>query len=180
MNSMNTWILIPRYIALRTALYGAPKNETSARDQPNPIRRLVDGVGVGSRTRSNLITCRCCVFLEYATVQTRAWLTSLLYTSRTAQIPFVSPPPIGQRSIVMSVSVCVCVCLSVRDHIFGTTRPIFTKFFVHVSGDIGSVLLCRCCDTLYNFCFMDNVISRGCLTSPPSWSAVHTQPWAWL
>jgi len=39
---------------------------------------------------------------------------------------------------VMSVSVCVCVCVcvcvfecvcvSVRDHIFGTARPIFTKF----------------------------------------------------
>jgi len=33
--------------------------------------------------------------------------------------------------------VCLClsvsVCLSVRDHIFGTTRPIFTKFFVHVT-----------------------------------------------
>jgi len=32
------------------------------------------------------------------------------------------------RSIVLSVSVCACVCLSVRHHIFGTTRPIFTKF----------------------------------------------------
>ena len=43
-----------------------------------------------------------------------------------------TPPPVGERSIVMSVSVCVCVCvcvcLSVRDHIFGTTRPIFTNF----------------------------------------------------
>jgi len=30
----------------------------------------------------------------------------------------------------MSVSVCVSlrVCLSVRDYIFGTTRPIFTNF----------------------------------------------------
>jgi len=28
----------------------------------------------------------------------------------------------------MSVSVCLCVCLSLRDHISGTTRPIFTKF----------------------------------------------------
>jgi len=28
----------------------------------------------------------------------------------------------------VSVCVCLCVCLSVRDHIFGTTRPIFTKF----------------------------------------------------
>ena len=43
---------------------------------------------------------------------------------------FVTPSAILQRSIVMSVSVCVCVslCLSVCDHIFGTTRPIFTKF----------------------------------------------------
>ena len=24
--------------------------------------------------------------------------------------------------------VCVCVCVSVRDHIFGSTRPIFTNF----------------------------------------------------
>jgi len=37
------------------------------------------------------------------------------------------PPPIGERSIAMSVS--VCVCLSVHDHIFGTTRPIFTEIF---------------------------------------------------
>ena len=28
----------------------------------------------------------------------------------------------------MSVSVCVCVFFSVRDHIFGTARPIFTEF----------------------------------------------------
>jgi len=37
-----------------------------------------------------------------------------------------TPPPIGERSIVMSVS--VCVCLSVRDHIFGNTHPIFIIF----------------------------------------------------
>jgi len=28
----------------------------------------------------------------------------------------------------MSVSVCLSLCLSVRDHIFATARPIFTKF----------------------------------------------------
>jgi len=28
---------------------------------------------------------------------------------------------------VVTVSVCLCALLSVRDHIFGTTRPIFTK-----------------------------------------------------
>jgi len=30
---------------------------------------------------------------------------------------------------VMTVSVCLFVCLSVREHISGTTIPIFTKFF---------------------------------------------------
>ena len=53
----------------------------------------------------------------------------------TAQTPLprlVTPPSIGERSIAMNVSVClsvsVCVCLSVRDHISGTTRPVFNKF----------------------------------------------------
>jgi len=35
----------------------------------------------------------------------------------------------------------VCVCLSVRNHIFGTTRLIFTKSLVHVTYGRGSVLL---------------------------------------
>jgi len=30
------------------------------------------------------------------------------------------------------VCVCVCVCFSVRDHIFRTKRPIFTKFLCTV------------------------------------------------
>jgi len=42
---------------------------------------------------------------------------------------YYSAPDRGARSIVMSVSAFVCVCLSVCDHIFGTTRPIFTEFF---------------------------------------------------
>jgi len=39
------------------------------------------------------------------------------------------------------VCVCVCVCVSVRDHIFGFTRPIFAKFLVRVTYGRGSVLL---------------------------------------
>ena len=59
----------------------------------------------------------------------------------------------------MSVSVCVCVvCLSVRDHIFGTTRPIFTKFLVHVTYGRASVLLWLRSDTLCTFDFVDDVI----------------------
>ena len=69
-------------------------------------------------------------------------------------------PPIGERSIVMIVSVCLCVsvCLSVRKHISGNTRPIFTKFTVHVTYGRGSVLFWRRCDKLCTSGFMDDVI----------------------
>jgi len=46
------------------------------------------------------------------------------------------------------MSVSVCVCVSVRDHIFGTTRPIFTNFFAHVTYRRRSLLLWRGSDTL--------------------------------
>ena len=44
--------------------------------------------------------------------------------------------------------VCLSVCLSVRDIIFGSTRPIFTKFFVLVTYGHGSVTFWRRCDRL--------------------------------
>jgi len=51
------------------------------------------------------------------------------------------------------------VCsVSVRDHIFGTTRPIFASFFVHVTYGRGSVHLWRRSDTLCTFGFMDDVM----------------------
>jgi len=50
------------------------------------------------------------------------------------------------------------VCLSVQDHIFGITRLVFTKFFVHVAYGCGSVLLWRHSDTLCNSGFMDDVM----------------------
>ena len=67
----------------------------------------------------------------------------------------ITPPPIGERSIVMSVS--VCLCLSVRDHIFGTTCR-SSPIFVHVTYGHGSVLLWWRNDTLCTSGFMDDVI----------------------
>jgi len=58
----------------------------------------------------------------------------------------------------MCVSVSACVCLSVRDHVFGTTRPIFTKFSVLVTYGCGSVLLWQRNDMLRISGFMDDVI----------------------
>jgi len=63
-------------------------------------------------------------------------------------------PPIGEWSIVMRVSVCLSVC----DHIFGTTRPIFNKSFVYVSYGRGSVLLWRRSDVLRISGFVDDVV----------------------
>ena len=59
------------------------------------------------------------------------------------------------------MSVCLSVCLSVHDHIFGTARPIFTKFCAcdGVTYGRGSVRFYRQRgDTLCIFGFMDDVI----------------------
>ena len=75
---------------------------------------------------------------------------------------FVTPSPIGERSIAISASVCVCVCvcvcLSSSDHIFGTTRPIFIEFVMRVTYCRGSVLLWRRSDMSCISGFMDDVI----------------------
>ena len=73
-------------------------------------------------------------------------------TTQSACHQISTSPPLGRRSSVMAVSVCVCICLSVREHISGTTRPIFTHFFVHVAyGRRSSLLLSRRRDTVCTF-----------------------------
>jgi len=61
-------------------------------------------------------------------------------------------------TVSVCMSVCVSVCLSVRDHTFGTTRPIFTKIFVLVAYGRGSVLFRWRIDMLCISGFMDDVI----------------------
>ena len=69
------------------------------------------------------------------------------------------------------VCLSVCVCLSVSDHIFGSTRPIFTEFFLHVTCGRGRVLPRRrrvilCTSGLFMMSYL--FIGQGCSTSPPS------------
>jgi len=76
-----------------------------------------------------------------------------------------------------------CVCLSVLDHIFGTTRPIFTKFLCMLPMAVswpssGGVVTRYVLPVLWMTSYL--LISQGCSTSPPSLSAVHAQPWACL
>ena len=58
----------------------------------------------------------------------------------------------------MSARVRVSVCLSVRDHIFVTTRPNLHQVFLRVTYGCGSVLLWRRNDMLRISGFMDDVI----------------------
>ena len=60
----------------------------------------------------------------------------------------------------MSVFVCLCVCLCacLSAIIFGTTRPIFTKFLMHVTYGLGSIILWRRSDALCTSGFVDDVI----------------------
>ena len=69
---------------------------------------------------------------------------------------FYSAP--GRGAEYCDGRVCLSACLSVRDHVFGTTRPIFTNFFIHVTHGGGSVLIWRRSDTLCTSGFMDDVI----------------------
>jgi len=92
--------------------------------------------------------------------------------NRRFWVNFIIPPPIGELSIVMSVSACLCVFFSVREHIFRTTRPIFTNFFVHVTYGRGSVLLwgfggviiCYVFPVLRMTSYL--LINQGCSMSP--------------
>jgi len=71
----------------------------------------------------------------------------------------ITPPPlVGAEYCNERVCLSVCVCLSARDHIFGTTRPIFTEFLAHVTYGRGSVLRSGRSDTLCTFGFMYDVI----------------------
>ena len=56
---------------------------------------------------------------------------------------YCSAPDRGAKYCDKRARARVCVCLSVRDYIFGTARPIFTKFCMRVSYGCGSVLLWR-------------------------------------
>jgi len=71
---------------------------------------------------------------------------------------FDSAPDRGAEYRDERVCLRVCVCLSVRDHIFESARPIFTKCFVHVTRGRGSVLIGRRFDTLRTSGFMDDVM----------------------
>ena len=85
---------------------------------------------------------------------------------------FISPP-IGEWSIMMTVSVWVslCVCLSVRDHSFGPTRAIFTNCscmlpMAVARSSSGGVVICYVLPVLCMTSYL--LMKQGRSTSLPS------------
>ena len=71
--------------------------------------------------------------------------------------PIITPPPIGERSIVMSVSVSLCVFVCPRSCFRNYTSDPH-QIFVHVNYGRGSDLIWRLCDTLCTSGLMNDLI----------------------
>ena len=77
--------------------------------------------------------------------------------------------------VSVNLSVFVCVCLSASISLEPMDRPSFTKFFVQIPCDCGSVLLWRRCDTLCTSAFMDDITFGRNGSYGDAWKA-HCQP----
>ena len=64
---------------------------------------------------------RCCIRAEWQELIARAIASANSASPTNDSAPFVTPPTVGKQGIATSVS----VSLSVREHVSGTTRPIF-------------------------------------------------------
>jgi len=86
---------------------------------------------------------------------------------------FVTPTPIGERSIVMSVSVClsVCLCVCLRSNLRNCTSDRHRVFLYMLPMAVarsssGGVMVRHVLPVLWmTSCLL---ISQGCSTSPPS------------
>jgi len=72
-----------------------------------------------------------------------------------------SPLPRSRCEVLQSacLSVCLSVCLSLSSHIPEITSAHFTRFSVHITGDLGSVLVWRQWNTLCPSGFVDDIMS---------------------
>ena len=91
------------------------------------------------------------------------------YDSATLTYLLITPPPRGVRSLVMRLS------LFLREHISGTTCPIFANFCAcYLRGD-STVLFWRRCGTLCTSGFMDLLRRvKARMTGDANWRIVKT------
>jgi len=88
---------------------------------------------------------------QFRTITVTARLNRL--TNESAHYYFAP----GRAAKYCNGRVCVSVCVFFREHISGTTRPIFTKYFAFVLWPCISFPLGRC-DMLCVSGFMDDII----------------------
>jgi len=91
----------------------------------------------------------------YHSVVSECWFLSVTFVCVLLLRPDRGAEYCDER---VCLSVCLCLCLSVRDYIFGTTRPIFTKFILLDIYDRNSILFWRRSDTLCTSGFTYDVI----------------------
>ena len=103
-------------------------------------------------------------------------LTCLLLSSYSA------PDRGVDWSIILSVSACVCVCLSAiissELHVRSLRSILCMLPMVVARSCYGGIVIRYVLPVLWMTSYL--IIRQGCSTSPPSWSGVHTQLWAWL
>ena len=89
-------------------------------------------------------------------------------------------------SVCMCVCVCVCLCVAVcltaiipsGLHIRSSPKFLCMSPMAVARSSSGGALIRYVLPVLWMTSCLH--ISQGCSTLPPSWSAVRTQPWAWL
>jgi len=86
---------------------------------------------------------------------------------------------------LVCLSACVYVCLSAiilsyfkKQHIRSSPNFLCMLPIAVAQSFSGGTLIRFVLPVLWMTSYF--LISQGCLTSPPSWSTVHMQPWAWL
>ena len=87
-----------------------------------------------------------------------------------------------ESEVLWWARLCVCVCLPARSslEIHARSSLIFLCMLLMATARScsGGVVIRYVLPVLWMTSYL--FISQGWSTSPPSWSAVHTQPWAWL
>jgi len=95
---------------------------------------------------------------------------------------YYSAPNRGAEYCDERVCLCVCVCLSViiysDQHVRSSPNFLCMLHMTVARSFSGGEVIRYVLPVLWITSYL--LISQGCSTSPPSWSAVHTQPWAWL
>ena len=122
--------------------------------------------------------------LARAPTRRTAWFHRVISpdSSKLSAGPINSAPGRGAECCDERVCLCVRVCLSAiifsQLHVRSSASFLCMLRMAVARSSSGGVVIRYVLPVLWTTSYL--LVSQGCSTSPPSWSAVHTQPWAWL